>query len=230
MRCRYLVNSEKFKQADVTLVSVVSMDTVFNLLYFLLSVILLSLSGVMMPGPVFAVTIAKGYRNRIAGTLIALGHGAVEFPLMFLIYFGFTWFFASTLVQKIIGLVGGLILIFMGFQIFQARKEKSENYGISPHGSFAAGFLATIANPYFFLWWATIGANLILTAVAFGFAGFLALALTHWSCDLAWDTFVSMVVFKSRRFWTEKLYKIVFGFCFVVLTGFGLWFIITAMF
>ncbi|MDH7557758.1 MAG: LysE family transporter [Candidatus Bathyarchaeota archaeon] len=184
----------------------------------------------MMPGPVFAVIIAKGYKNKIAGALIALGHGAVEFPLMFLIYFGFTWFFASTIVQKIMGLVGGLILIFMGFQIFQARKEKSENYGTFSHSSFVAGFLATIANPYFFLWWATIGANLILTTLAFGFAGFLALAIAHWSCDLAWDTFVSLVVFKSRRFWTEKTRRIVFGFCFVVLTGFGLWFILTAMF
>lgn len=213
-----------------TLVSVKQMEVVFSFLYFLLSVILLSLSGVMMPGPVFAITIAKGYKNKIAGALIALGHGAVEFPLMFLIYFGFTWFFASTTVQKIIGLVGGLILIFMGFQIYQARKEKDENYRAFHHGSFVAGFLATVANPYFFLWWATIGVNLILTAVAFGFAGFLALAITHWSCDLVWDTFVSMVVFNSKRFWTEKARKIVFGFCFIVLTGFGLWFLLSAIF
>ena len=64
-----------------------------DLLSFLLSVVFVSLSGVMMPGPVFAVTVAKGYRSKVAGVLIALGHGAIEFPLMFLIYFGFTQFF-----------------------------------------------------------------------------------------------------------------------------------------
>ncbi len=205
------------------------MNVVFGLLYFLISVVLLSLSGVMMPGAVFAITIVKGYRNKIAGVLIALGHGAVEFPLMFLIYLNFTWFFASTAVQKIMGVVGGLILIFMGIQIFRTQKGKGEVYKDSGHGPFVAGFLATIANPYFFLWWATIGANLILNAVAFGLVGFLLLAITHWSCDLGWDTFVSVVVFKSRRFWTENVRKIVFGFCFMVLTGFGLWFIISAL-
>jgi threonine/homoserine/homoserine lactone efflux protein len=58
-------------------------------LIFLVSVVFTSLSGVMVPGPVFAVTVAHGYKNKIAGALIALGHGAIEFPLMFLIFFGF---------------------------------------------------------------------------------------------------------------------------------------------
>ena len=48
-----------------------------DLLSFLLSVVFVSLSGVMMPGPVFAVTVAKGYRSKVAGVLIALGHGAI---------------------------------------------------------------------------------------------------------------------------------------------------------
>jgi len=205
------------------------MDAILSFLQFLLSVILISLSGVMMPGPVFAVTIAKGYKNKIAGALIALGHGAVEFPLMFLIYFGFTWFFASAIVQKIMSVVGGLILVFMGIQIFITQKKKDEKYEDSGQGALVAGLLATIANPYFFLWWATIGSNLILTALTFGFVGFLLLAITHWSCDLAWNTLVSVTVFKSKRFWTEKVRKIVLGFCFLVLTAFGVWFMVSAL-
>ncbi len=198
--------------------------------FFLLSVIFVSLSGVMMPGPVFAVTVAKGYRNKIAGALIALGHGVIEFPLMFLIYFGFTWFFASSTVQKVMSFVGGLILIYMGVQTFRAQKKTGEEYEGSGHNSVVAGALATSANPYFFLWWATIGATLITNASIFGFIGFLLFALTHWSCDLLWNTFVSATVFKSRRFWTERVHKMVFGFCFIVLTGFGAWFIVSSLF
>lgn len=196
---------------------------------FLLSVIFISLSGVMMPGPVFAVTITKGYKSKIAGALIALGHGAIEFPLIFLIYFGFTWFFASGTVQKIISLVGGLILIYMGIQTFRAQKKTSEEYESSRHSSFIAGVLATSANPYFFLWWATIGFALIMNASLFGFIGVLLFGITHWSCDLLWDTFVSVTVFKSRRFWTKKVHDVVFGFCFIVLVGFGAWFVISSL-
>jgi len=56
---------------------------------FLLSAAAISLSGVMLPGPLTAVTIAKGYRNQNAGSLIALGHAIIEIPLMALVYFGF---------------------------------------------------------------------------------------------------------------------------------------------
>jgi len=197
--------------------------------FFLLSVFFISLSGVMMPGPVFAVTVAKGYRNKIAGALIALGHGLIEFPLMFLIYFGFTWFFTSSAVQKIISFVGGLILIYMSVQTFRARRKTGEEYEGSRHSSFVAGVLTTSTNPYFFLWWTTIGATLITNSSVFGFTGFLLFAITHWSCDLLWDTFVSVTVFKSRRFWTKRVHEVVFSFCFVVLVGFGAWFILSAL-
>jgi len=205
------------------------MAAIMDFFIFLLSVIFISLSGVMMPGPVFTVTVAKGYKNKIAGVLIALGHGVVEFPLIFLIYFGFTWFFASSIVQKIIGFVGGLILIYMGVQTFRIRGKASEEHEGFRYGSFIAGILTTSANPYFFLWWATIGAALVMNASAFGFLGFVTFAITHWSCDILWDTFVSLTVFKSRRFWTGMVHNIVFGFCFIVLVGFGVWFIISAL-
>jgi len=205
------------------------MDPITDFYLFLASVVFISLSGVMMPGPVFAVTIAKGYKSKAAGVLIALGHGAVEFPLILLLYFGLSWFFASTLVQKIIGFVGGVVMIYMGFQTFKTRKEAIAEASHSGHASFIASLVATSANPYFFFWWATVGAALILQASTFGVAGLLAFAIVHWLCDLAWDTFVSVTVFKSRRFWNEKVFTAFFLLCFAVLVVFGLWFIVSAL-
>jgi len=205
------------------------MEVVTDFYFFLISVIFISLSGVMTPGPLFAVTISKAFKDKIAGVLISLGHGVVEFPLMFLIYFGFAWLFASSLAQKTLGLVGGLILIYMGLQMLKTRKETSTESSFSKYGSIVSGILATGANPYFLLWWATIGAALVINASIYGFVGFLIFAITHWSCDLLWNGFVSLTVFKSRRFWTERVRKIVFGFCFVVLTGFGIWFVVSAL-
>jgi threonine/homoserine/homoserine lactone efflux protein len=182
----------------------------------------------MMPGPVFAMTIAQGFRSKTAGVVIALGHGLVEFPLMFLIYFGFAQFFADATVQKTIGFVGGLMLVYMGIQTFRARKKLKEQ-GNLKHSSLVVGILTTVANPYFFIWWATIGLALIVQTYAFGFFGFLLFSVTHWSCDLGWDSLVSLTVFKSKRLWTERTQTLVFGFCFVVLVGFGTWFIMTAL-
>jgi threonine/homoserine/homoserine lactone efflux protein len=47
---------------------------------FLASVLLISLSGVLMPGPLFAVTLKQAEKSKYSGVLIALGHGLVEFP------------------------------------------------------------------------------------------------------------------------------------------------------
>jgi threonine/homoserine/homoserine lactone efflux protein len=196
---------------------------------FLTSVIFISFSGVMTPGPLFVATVTKGLKNGIAGVLIALGHGIIEFPLMFLIYFGFAPFLASTLTQKIIGFVGGLIMIYMALRMIKAEKKTVEADNFAKSSALVAGIITTIANPYFLLWWATIGTTLIMDALVFGFFGFLIFAMTHWLCDLLWDSFIGVTVFKSKRFLTNRACLAIFGFCFVVFTGFGLWFIISAL-
>jgi threonine/homoserine/homoserine lactone efflux protein len=66
----------------------------------------------MMPGPMFAVTIAKSYRSPWAGTKIAIGHAIIEVPLILLIYFGFARFFQRDGVQITLSLIGGAVIIW----------------------------------------------------------------------------------------------------------------------
>mgnify|MGYP001137405977 CR=1 FL=1 len=206
------------------------METQTDLYLFLISTAFISLTGVMMPGPVFAVTVTKGYRNKIAGALIAFGHGVIEFPLMALIYVGFGQFFSSSSTKLAIGIVGGIMLMYVGIEMFRARGKTQEEVGGNlKYGSFTAGIITTGANPYFFLWWATIGAALIMSASIFGIMGFLLFAITHWLCDFLWDLFVSLTVFKSRSLWSKRVHEIVFGLCAVVLVGFGTWFIVSVL-
>jgi threonine/homoserine/homoserine lactone efflux protein len=195
---------------------------------FIFSAILLSLSGVMSPGPLFAVTIAKSLKDKMAGILISLGHGVVEFPLMFLIYFGLSQLLTSSIIQKTIGFFGGLILIFMGVQLFRSREENDNGGSYLKYGSLIAGVLATGSNPYFLVWWATVGADLVMKAAVFGLIGFSVFAVVHWLCDFFWNTFVSVTVFKSQRFWNKKVQTIILGFCIVIFIVFGAWFVISA--
>jgi threonine/homoserine/homoserine lactone efflux protein len=203
------------------------MEAVLNLSLFLVSVIFISMSAIMMPGPIFAVTIAKGHKDKTAGALIALGHGIIEVPLILLIYLGFAKFFTSDAIKMVIGLLGGTMLIFMGIQMYRGRKSIAAKSGDLPYGSLAAGIITTSSNPYFFLWWATIGTTLILTANAFGFIGFFLFAIVHWFCDFAWSLFVSEATFKSKHLWNNRIHEIVFSVCSAILAIFGLKFIIS---
>ena len=108
---------------------------------FLASVVAISLSGVLMPGPLFAMTIQKAYKRKSAGALIAVGHGIIEFPLMFVIFFVLSQFKIPSLVQVAVGLVGGSLMIFMGIQTFRKRNNAVEAPVSSNRDSISPGFL-----------------------------------------------------------------------------------------
>jgi threonine/homoserine/homoserine lactone efflux protein len=199
---------------------------------FLVSVALISLTGVMMPGPLFAVTIEKAAKRKNAGLLISLGHGVVEFPLMFLIYYGIEQIVASEIlltVQISVGLIGGLLMIFMGIQTFRNRNKTIEKCESPKHESLIAGIWTTAANAGFILWWLTIGTTLIITARSYGFLPFIVFAVVHWLCDFFWYTSISLAIFKSRKFWTARVHQTIFVFCFAVLMCFGLGFSSSAL-
>jgi threonine/homoserine/homoserine lactone efflux protein len=204
------------------------MEALPNLYLFLASVVIISLSGVMMPGPVFAVAVTRGYRDRSAGALVALGHGAIEFPLMALIYFGLTPIFTSSIAKSAIGLIGGGMLVFMGLGMLRSKGYSQSEGTSNRYGSITAGAFTTGANPYFFLWWATVGAALIMGSTFFGLIGFILFAVIHWSCDFCWYLFLSVTVFKSKHLWSQQIFRIVFSVCALLLIGFGIWFVLSA--
>ena len=199
---------------------------------FLASVVLISLTGVLMPGPLFAVTIEKAAERKSAGLLIAVGHGIVEFPLMFLIYYGIEQIVASEILQTVqitVGLVGGLLMMVMGVQTFRNRNRTIEKYESPKHESLIAGIWTTAANAGFILWWLTVGTALIMTARVFGLLAFMVFAMVHWLCDFFWYTGISLAIFKSKQFWTARVHQAIFFFCFAVLIGFGVWFFSSAL-
>jgi len=191
---------------------------------FLLSAAGISLSGVMVPGPLTAATITKGYRDKNAGAFIALGHAIVELPIIALVYFGFAHYLASPEAKMAIGLAGGLMLVFMGAMMLRTIGKAQDRTVDLPYSSLVTGIVMTGANPYFFLWWATIGMALIAGVIEFGAWGLALFVVVHWSCDLAWEQFVSVSVFKTKHLWTQKVQKAVFGVCALILVGFGVWF------
>jgi threonine/homoserine/homoserine lactone efflux protein len=196
---------------------------------FLSSVVLISLSGVLMPGPVFAITLQKAAKSKIAGVLIALGHGIVDFPVMFLIYFLLSQFVIPISVQSSIGVIGGAFMIFMGIQAFKNRNHHDNSTVNLKRDSLLAGIWTSAINAGFILWWLTIGTVLIANARLFGFSGFAIFAGVHWSIDLIWYSLVGLLIFKSQKFWTTRVHYAVTIFCAGVFLLFGIYFISSAL-
>lgn len=196
-----------------------------RLLLFLSEVVAISLSGVMAPGPVTAAAIAMGARSRFAGALIAIGHGLIEFPLMILIVLGMDKVLKSTGTQIVIGLTGGLFLWIMAIQMLSSlRHAVSQATGPTKGGPIAAGVLLSGGNPYFLLWWATVGLALATTARGFGVWAFVLFAVVHWLCDLAWLWALSWASFKGSALLGPIVQRIVLVVCSVALLAFGIFF------
>ena len=199
------------------------------MLPLLLSVVAISLSGVMMPGPMFAVTLAKSYKSPWAGAQISLGHAVIEVPLILLIYFGLAQFFQNTLVQLGLSIAGGGMIIWLGINMLRARAEVTQKGKDLPYNAFMAGILTSGFNPFFLLWWATIGSMLIMKFLDFGTTGLIAFIIVHWLCDLVWLSFVSNLVYRTHSLWGRKFQEGLFIGCGLLLIGFGGWFLVSGI-
>jgi threonine/homoserine/homoserine lactone efflux protein len=198
-----------------------------SLYLFLASVVVISLSGVIVPGPLLAVTIAKGPEGPHAGAWVGIGHGIVEMPLIALIALGFGRLFTWRPFTLGVGLLGGAMLVYLGAGIVRARGELTAAGGNLPYRAVPSGALATLMNPYFFVWWATVGAALVVKAAAWGVAGLVLFGIVHWSCDLGWYWLVTAAL--SRGAGAGRLPRTIYLCSGVLLIGFGVWFLAGAL-
>ncbi|MFC1899373.1 LysE family transporter [Chloroflexota bacterium] len=198
-----------------------------SLLSLLLSVVVISLSGVMMPGLLFGVTLVKSLKSPWAGTGIALGHAVIEAPLMLAIYFGLARFFAYTILQIVLNIAGGAMVVWFGVSMFRARVEMVQGERDLPYNAVLTGIITSALNPFFWLWWATVGSMLVMRFYSFGNIGLVSFMVVHWLCDLVWLSFVSNLVYRTHSLWGVKLQEWLFIGGSLLLAGFGIWYAIS---
>src|SRR5512135_1165234 len=130
-------------------------------LTFLVEATLISLSGVLAPGPITAVAVGQGSKSPRAGTLVAIGHGIVELPLMVAVFFGVGKLMNLLYMRAAIAFLGGAVLLWLGVGMLRMVKKAEVGADRQARSPIVAGILLSAGNPYFLIWWATVGAGLI---------------------------------------------------------------------
>ena len=198
---------------------------------FIISAVAISLSGVMAPGPITAATLAEGSRARHAGAVIGLGHVIVELPLILLLVAGMGAIFESPGVQLGIGLAGGAVLVLMGLQLLFAAPTPHIDPQVPVHRHpLLTGMVLTAANPYFLVWWATVGLALTSRSLQYGLVALVLFVLAHWACDIGWLAVLTWAGFKGTEVFGRRAQTVVSAVCGTVLLGFGLKFLYDAGF
>ena len=193
---------------------------------FLLTTVVISLSGVLAPGPITAATLAAGMRSRHAGILVAAGHIAIELPLIVLLAAGLRAFVEINAIRAGIGLAGGGFLLVMGVQLLLSLPALDQS-AVAPaqRHPFWNGVILTATNPYFWVWGATVGLALTSQALKLGPIALVLFAVVHWACDLGWLEFLSLAGFKSADVFGKRSQAVIFALCALMMVGFGLKFL-----
>lgn len=200
-----------------------------SFIQFLAGAVVISLSGVMAPGPMSAVTAGKGSENPHAGALIAVGHGIVEFPLMVALFFGAGYLFGIPYVRPAVGLAGGLFLLYMAVGMFRSLRNGDINPAGERRSPVVAGMVLSAANPYFLIWWVTVGITWLVQSAGYGMAGLVIFMIVHWLCDLVWCWFLSALSNRGGRFFGRVFQKAIFAVSGAALLFFGGKFLYEAM-
>lgn len=192
------------------------------------------LSGAMMPGPLLAVTVEESTRRgAVAGPLLILGHAVLEAAFVIALVAGLGAYLQNARVVGGIAVLGGGMLLWMGSCMVVASRHVTldvQDKGRKRMHPLLAGIVVSLSNPYWAIWWITIGSGYVVMGMRFGMKGLVAFFVGHILSDLAWYTLVSVGVAKGRQFLSVRCYRSLVAGCGVVVLLFGVWFLRAGVF
>ena len=193
----------------------------------------IALTGAMAPGPMLTVAIEHAVtRGRRQAMLLLVGHAVLEALLLLGLAFGLQRILTLPAVTTGLSLIGGGFLVWMGVSLLidvargrvtldagEATKEPGSRFGPVLRGA-----AVSLSNPYWTIWWATIGLKLASDGLAIGPGGVLAFFIGHELADFAWYGIVVTAVSSGRRFMNDRVLRAVLGACAAFLVAIGAWF------
>jgi len=204
-----------------------------------LQIILVSVSGVLSPGPLFFANLVLSKNGGFwAGIKIAIGHTIVELPVVILYSIPLIIFTSQSVTFSInfISFIGGISLISFGilFVVKIISKNNKHNYIIESsriEKPVIAGMLFTGINPFFFLWWISVGIKLISDSIALlGYPiGIAFLFLVHVWMDYAWLGLTSYFASRGISVLRSQYHKFIILILTIPLFYYGINFTLTAI-
>ena len=198
-----------------------------QIIEFAVTVIIISASGVMAPGPLFAANIAYGLQGGgKAGIKMAVGHTIVELPLVILLGIGVFSFEIFPEFRTWISILGAITLfVFAGIQIKTTLQMKETTFNLK-HNAVLTGITLSALNPFFIIWWLSVGFKLISDAMLiWAFVGIIVVFLLHIWMDFVWLYSVACLASKSSKILSNKNYKILMIGLSAMVIYFGISFI-----
>ena len=193
-------------------------------------------SGAIAPGPLLTYTITESLKKgSIAGPLISLGHALIELVLVSALSLGINIFTYSDTLFAIIGVTGGLYLFWMAYgmlikpPVLDLVTGGSESNLNRLSNQIAGGILLTITNPFWGIWWTTIGLRYLIWARNLGIVGIASFYTGHIISDFLWYGLVSFGIGSGRHLISPGIYRALMLICGLFVLCLAVYFIFSAL-
>ncbi len=206
-----------------------------DVLHFVSTVIIITASGALAPGPLFFATVSHGVKlGAKSGFVFSIAHSLVESTLILLLASGLVPIANESAIKIAIGVAGGVVLLLFG--TMQIRSALTSNYRettqkeVTTQNLLVTGLAFTGLNPFFIVWWLTAGANLILLALEFAsFAGVVFMFLCHVWIDVVWLTLIAHFAKMGTNVVGRSWYRVIMSVFGLALVYYGLTFLAAAL-
>lgn len=199
------------------------------------SAFLIALTGAMAPGPYLTVTVTRTVtRGPRSAALMLVGHALLEGLLLVGFAFGLQEILQNLHVSRVLSGVGGVFLVWMGWGLLRGAIAGTISPSAGPaqpepkFGAILHGATVSLSNPYWTLWWATIGIKLAADGLALGPLGIACFFLGHQLADVTWYGLVIGATARGKRLLTDRPYRLIIGACALFLLYLGARFILGA--
>jgi threonine/homoserine/homoserine lactone efflux protein len=186
----------------------------------------LGLTGALAPGPTLLATINSSLAGGwTTGPKVTLGHMLSELLIFILIVAGLA-VVARPYMTIVAGIGGTTLIVFGVLTIAGSRGDSLKAAPTTPAVSPAlAGFFTSVANPYFWIWWLTVGSTMVIMGLAGGILLACVFMAGHWCADLGWYTLVSTGVSRGTLFLSDTIYRVIIAACGIFLVAFGAYYL-----
>jgi threonine/homoserine/homoserine lactone efflux protein len=190
----------------------------------------LGLTGALAPGPTLVATINSSLSGGWSmGPKVTLGHMVSELLIVLVVVAGLATV-AMNYTTLVAGIGGAALVIFGLLTIAGSRTASLTGAGNGTPGvtanPYLAGFFTSVANPYFWIWWLTVGSAMLVSGLASGIILACVFMAGHWCADLAWFTAVSTGISRGTTIISDRVYRAVMVVCGVFLVLFGIYYLV----
>ncbi|MBD3184729.1 lysine transporter LysE [Candidatus Poribacteria bacterium] len=197
-------------------------------------------SGAIMPGSLLAITITSVIQlGFMAAIFLMIGHSLLELILVIALTLGLKNVLQNKYVTGTVGVVGGMVLLWFAYGMLtsaysgisapQATAANVQQAGLTGPGLVVKGAITSLSNPYWLIWWATIGVTYMMVSLEKKAVGITTFYIGHISSDFVWYSAVALALVLGKQLLSDKIYMGLIIVCGLFLVYLGIYFFYTGI-